>query len=118
MCLLDSGDWTTAWSPFYEARVSRGGKRLYPELPYREWKGEDLNGKTLHVQGEQGIGDRILFSRYLTWVKDLYPDCKIHFQLNADDLANVSISFGLSSIVEFIPTEFRGRRMSTTEFIS
>jgi hypothetical protein len=103
MCLLDSGDWTEAW-PYYEARKERGGKRLYPQLPYPEWKGEDLNGKTLYVQGEQGVGDRTLFSRYLVWVKDSYPACRILFMHNAEDLPNISnFMWGYRDIIEFIP---------------
>jgi len=104
MCLLDSGEWTSeAWS-YYEARKERGGKRLYPQLPYPEWRGEDLNGKTLYVQGEQGIGDRTLFSRYLHWVKTEFPDARILFMHNAEDLANISnFMWGYRDIVEFVP---------------
>ncbi len=103
MCLLDSGDWSQAW-PYYEARRERGGKRLYPELPYPTWKGENLNGKTLHVQGEQGVGDRTLFSRYLVWIKELYPEAKINFLFNAEDLPNISnFMWGFRDTVNFIP---------------
>jgi lipoprotein NlpI len=103
LCLLDSGDWSEAW-PYYEARKERGGARLYPTLPYPEWKGEDLNGKTIHVQGEQGIGDRTLMSRYLHWIKQTWPDCKINFLLNAEDLPNISnFMWGYRDTVEFIP---------------
>jgi hypothetical protein len=45
--------------------------------PYRLWNGENLNGKTIFVHGERGIGDRILFSRYLYRLKEIYPDCDI-----------------------------------------
>lgn len=104
MSLLDSGDWAQAWGTYYEARKERGGDRLYPRLPYPEWKGEDLNGKTLYVQGEQGIGDRTLMSRYLHWVKTRWPSCKILFMANAEDLPNISnFMWGFRDVVEFIP---------------
>lgn len=103
MCMLDNGEWAEAW-PFYEDRKIRGGQRLYPNLPYPEWRGENLNGKTLWVQGEQGVGDRILFSRYLVWVKQQFPDCRILFCHNAEDLPNISnFLWGYRDIVEFIP---------------
>jgi len=103
MCLLDSGHWTEAW-PYYEARKVRGGERFYPKYPYPEWRGEDLNGKTLHVQGEQGVGDRILFSRYLSWVKKEFPQARIRFQCEAEDLPNINnLIYAYRDFVEFIP---------------
>jgi hypothetical protein len=32
------------------------------------WQGEDLTGKTIFVEAEQGIGDTILFARFLPWL--------------------------------------------------
>lgn len=103
MCLLDAGRWSEAW-PYYESRKERGSSRMYPKLPYSAWRGEDLNGKTLHVQGEQGVGDRTLFSRYMFWIKQQFPDCKINYQMNAEDLPNISnFMWGFRDVVEFIP---------------
>jgi len=103
MCLLDNGEWSKAWS-HYEARKERGGVRLYPHLPYPQWRGENLNGKTLHVQGEQGVGDRTLFSRYLVWIKQLYPETKINFMFNAEDLPNIAnFMWGYRETVNFLP---------------
>lgn len=104
MNLLDCGHWLEAWTPYYEARKERNNSHLYPKLPYPEWRGEDLNGKTLHIQGEQGVGDRILFSRYIAWVKEKYPDCNINFMVEAADLPDVSnFMWGYNEIVKFLP---------------
>jgi tetratricopeptide (TPR) repeat protein len=101
--LLDAGAWREGWS-YYDARLLRGDKRLYPSLPYPEWKGEDLSGKTLWVQGEQGVGDRILFSRYLAWVKELFPTCRILLQMDAADLPNIAnLMWAYRDLVEFVP---------------
>lgn len=73
---LKRGDWETGLKG-YEIRFRHRGMELYPQFPVPFWKGEDLNGKVLYVQGEQGIGDRILLSRYLAWVKEKYPSATI-----------------------------------------
>lgn len=103
MMLLDAGRWSEAW-PYYESRKERGNKQMYPTLPYPMWKGENLNGKTLWVQSEQGVGDRTLFARYLHWVKKEFPDCRILYQMNATDLPDMSnFMWGFRKIVEFVP---------------
>jgi len=73
---LKKGDWETGLKG-YEIRFRHRGMELYPVFPVPMWKGEDLNGKVLYIQGEQGIGDRILLSRYLAWLRDKYPKATI-----------------------------------------
>ncbi|MEL6570159.1 MAG: tetratricopeptide repeat-containing glycosyltransferase family protein [Pseudomonadota bacterium] len=41
------------------------------DLPYSEWAGEPLDGKTVLVMPEQGFGDAILFSRFVPVLKDM-----------------------------------------------
>ena len=48
----------------YKARW-RAGELSPRELPFPQWKGEDLTGKTLAVLPEQGFGDAVLFARFL-----------------------------------------------------
>src|SRR5205085_1747832 len=77
--LLDMGRWAEGFRE-YEYRMKHAGPSLYPELQYPTWDGKaDLNGKAIFIQAEQGVGDRILFSRYLPWLKKKYPKCKIYF---------------------------------------
>lgn len=73
---LKKGDWEKGLAG-YEIRFRHRGLELYPHFPVPMWKGQDLDGKVLYIQGEQGIGDRIIFSRYIAWIQKKYPTVKI-----------------------------------------
>ena len=53
----------------YEARHEIKGLDTYP---YPLWRGEPLGNKILHVVAEQGLGDMILFSRFLPRIPGNY----------------------------------------------
>jgi len=96
---LRTGDWKRGLAG-YDIRREHRGEKLYPKLPAPLWRGEDLSGKVLYVQGEQGVGDRLLFSRYLKWVKDTWPDCRILVCLYD---AMINLFWEFRHIVEFLP---------------
>jgi tetratricopeptide (TPR) repeat protein len=64
--LLQRGEWQEAWK-FYEARrTKKEDPVITRSFPQPEWRGDvDIQGKTLFVHAEQGLGDTIQFSRYL-----------------------------------------------------
>jgi tetratricopeptide (TPR) repeat protein len=67
--LFAMGEWPAAWAE-YERRLSNpqlSGELLVTDRP--RWKGEDLDGKTILLQSEQGFGDVIHFVRYAPMVK-------------------------------------------------
>lgn len=97
---LEQGDWERGFAD-YEVRLTHFSER-YQKMPgVPTWKGEDLNGKTLYVQGEQGIGDNILFSRYLYEVHKRYPTCTI--KLCVDPLL-LDLFWEARHFLSFLPT--------------
>jgi Tfp pilus assembly protein PilF len=71
--LLSQGRYLEAW-PEYEARYDpnySGRQSIPPNLPYPQWKGEPLDGKSIVVWPEQGFGDEIQFARYFPMLKAL-----------------------------------------------
>jgi tetratricopeptide (TPR) repeat protein len=63
----------------YDARLSttQAGNYYYFEPTAPWWKGEDLAGKTILIHGEQGIGDSIMFMRYVEVIAEQYRTAKI-----------------------------------------
>jgi len=66
---LGAGHYKQAFQTY---RARWGTDELTPrDLPYPEWAGEPLKGKTILVLPEQGFGDAILFMRFLPALKSL-----------------------------------------------
>lgn len=102
MALLNRGCWLDAW-PHYDVRMQYQPAR-FPKLPYPYWKGEDLDGRTLYIQAEQGLGDRVLFSRYLHWVHETWPTARILWLTDAPPMPDTRpLLWEFRHFVEFLP---------------
>lgn len=64
MVHLQRGDFTSAWQEF-EWRLRLPAYLRLPATATPPWRGEDLRGRTVHVQYEPGLSDSILFARFL-----------------------------------------------------
>jgi tetratricopeptide (TPR) repeat protein len=68
---LRVGAYAEAW-PLMEYRYgddSSGRRIRVPDLPFAQWRGEPLAGKSMLVIHEQGFGDSFQFCRYLPLLK-------------------------------------------------
>lgn len=69
---LLQGDYEKAW-PLYESRLTQNGvKNDYPTLDVPQWLGgENIQGKTILIHAEQGLGDTLQFIRYVPMLASL-----------------------------------------------
>jgi tetratricopeptide (TPR) repeat protein len=65
--LFSLGDLEDAWKEYDRRTQPSGEVSRSQAFDAREWRGEDLTGKSLLVWGEQGIGDQV-------WLASLLPD--------------------------------------------
>ena len=73
LLLLRVGKLEQAW-PLFETRYDPAlpsPVAHVPDLPFAQWRGESLVGRSILVIGEQGFGDEIQMVRYATQLKAL-----------------------------------------------
>lgn len=81
-CLLQSGDYKSGWQEYewrWDVPIFAPNKRNFPQP---SWRGhEDINGKTILVHAEQGLGDTLQFARYVKYVRE--RGAKVIFEVQA-----------------------------------
>ncbi|HND56334.1 MAG TPA: tetratricopeptide repeat-containing glycosyltransferase family protein, partial [Pirellulaceae bacterium] len=68
LLVLLMGDFAKAWGD-YECRSQRK-ESPPPRFPIEMWNGEPLNGKSILLHCEQGLGDTLQFVRYAQLIRD------------------------------------------------
>jgi len=82
LALLSSGQFEEGWRE-YEWRVAAD---ITPPSPRHEplWQGEPLDGKSILLETEQGLGDTIQFLRYAPWLERqgarVVVDCQLRLR--------------------------------------
>ncbi len=76
LLLLKLGRFEAGW-PDYEARKLVRSNYVSRNLPWPQWQGEPLQGKTLLIHGEQGLGDEVMFASCIKEIIDQAGGCVI-----------------------------------------
>lgn len=63
MALLAAGDWQPGWTEYEWRWYCHNGQPR--SLPKPQWQGSELQGKTILIHTEQGLGDSIQFIRFV-----------------------------------------------------
>jgi tetratricopeptide (TPR) repeat protein len=70
--LLAAGRYQDGWDVYRQRWKMKGLSK--PVFPMPEWHGQPLDGKSILVAGEQGLGDMIWLSRFLPNLRDRGPN--------------------------------------------
>ena len=96
---LLAGDYARGW-PQYEARWNfEHLAGLLPNYSQPRWTGQDLEGKTIFVISEQGLGDNIQFVRFLSELANL--KAKVILSANTPVMSLFEGSTLLSGLLEY-----------------
>jgi tetratricopeptide (TPR) repeat protein len=96
LILLLRGELAEGW---YENEWRlRASEQKAPRFPQRPWQGENLNGKHIYVQAEQGLGDTIQFVRYFALLAE--RGCKITARVQPSLIRLMRESFPSITIME------------------
>lgn len=71
LAYLASGDFKKGW-PEYEWRWKRNSQQMRHKFSQPQWDGSSLDGKTILLHAEQGLGDTFQFIRYAQLLKERY----------------------------------------------
>ena len=74
---LLNGDWAAGFALYevrFQSRIFGKNRRVFPG---QSWAGEALGNRSLTVIGEQGLGDRIHFVRYLSVLRQAFPQARL-----------------------------------------
>src|SRR6185436_15044826 len=95
MIYLRLGDTKRGWSEYQWRWKTKDG--ALPELPQPLWDGSSLDGKSILLTPEQGLGDSIQFVRYASLLKQRYS-CRVVFRCPRPLVQLLSTCLGIDQI--------------------
>lgn len=84
MALLAAGDWQPGWLEYEWRWYCNGGQPR--SLPKPQWQGSELQGKTILIHTEQGLGDSIQFIRFVPLLAERGANVIVECQPELDRL--------------------------------
>jgi tetratricopeptide (TPR) repeat protein len=71
LALIQNGDFSEGWQEHEWRWQNPAFKEPRLEFNQPRWEGQSLEGKTILIHAEQGLGDAIMFARYIPMVVEL-----------------------------------------------
>ncbi len=103
---MSLGDFHSAWRYFTTRFETKYYSMFQRPFHCPIWQGQDLRGKKLFVQSEQGIGDQLIFSGYLRY---LPQDCQVFYACDKRFAKLMGDSFAhITMIPDYYETEDKG----------
>ena len=101
---LQYGQWEKGWQYFESRWQTKAMQKVARHFDFPLWLGkEPLNGKTLLVHCEQGMGDTIQFCRFVPWLLAL--GAKVTLAVQAPLHTLVEANFPTVRVIPGIPTQ-------------
>ena len=94
----------------YEVRWQQLYKNPVWVVGMSEWKGEDLDGKSILVHSEQGYGDSIMLSRFLEKIREICPNVALATQKPLIKLFELNFPWLEIFDVQSLPAEILARK--------
>ena len=91
LALLESGEYEEGFT-LYDVRLAPSFGLNWitsAKLPMPQWRGESLQGKSLLLWSEQGLGDTLQFSRFAAWLSEQGAEVDILLRESHSTLENV-----------------------------
>ncbi|MBK4715565.1 MULTISPECIES: tetratricopeptide repeat protein [Tenebrionibacter/Tenebrionicola group] len=105
MILIQRGRYEEGWKLYRDRYAQNNIYRFVnrPAFSFPYWQGEDLHGKTIMVHREQGLGDEIQFSRYVSRLKQEKGAAAVCLVCSRALVSLMRQLPGIDNVIEYAP---------------